>query len=77
MVRGNIAFNTHMLLYLDLLLRRLQHDPMLLLLVLDKLDFVLLERADSCGSYRGPSSSPNGSLSSYNHSVIVVTCTDA
>ena len=68
-----------MLLYLELLLRRLQHDPMLLLLlllVLNELNFVLLERADSSGSRIDPSSSPNCSLSSYNHTVIVITCTD-
>jgi hypothetical protein len=74
MVRGNIAFNTHMRLYLELLLRRLQYISMLLLL--DELDFVLLEGADSCRSHRGTRSSSDGCLPSYNHPVIVVSTTN-
>jgi hypothetical protein len=72
MARGNITFNTPMRLYLELLLRRLQYISMLL--VLDELDFVLLEGADSCRSHRGTST--DGCLPSYNHPVIVVSSTN-
>jgi hypothetical protein len=61
-----------MLLYLKLFLRRLQHYSMLLVqLVLDKLNFVLLEGADCCRYDRDP----NGCLPSYYHTVIVVIST--
>ena len=72
MVRGNIAFNTHMLLYLKLFLRRLQYYSMLLVqLLLDKLNFVLFEGADCCRYDRRT----NGCLPSNNHTVIVVIST--